>query len=68
MKKNFTEKAIREKKIKDDVPDQHSILVFINEMAERPKLTSRRKPIPGTFIGAVSLRVCIHFITPFAHK
>lgn len=45
---------MRSGKIKDDIVDEHSLLLFIEYSAEHPKRNRRGEDLPGTFIGAVS--------------
>ncbi|KAJ7629821.1 hypothetical protein B0H17DRAFT_1164275 [Mycena rosella] len=52
----FTLKTIQAKKIPDAIVDEHSLLMYINFCAERPKRTRKGVDIPGTFIGASHLK------------
>jgi hypothetical protein len=51
--KEYTGKALKAGKITDHIVDEHSLLLYINFCAERPKRTRKGADIPGTFIGAV---------------
>ena len=51
----FIAGALAKKQIKDDIVDEHLLLLYIKYSAERPKRTRRGDDIPGTFLGAVSL-------------
>ncbi|KAJ7493956.1 hypothetical protein FB451DRAFT_1491519 [Mycena latifolia] len=48
--------TIRQKKIKDGIVDEHSLLLYIIFSAEREKRTRRGQPIPGTRLGASQLK------------
>ncbi|KAJ7926482.1 hypothetical protein B0H13DRAFT_1599594 [Mycena leptocephala] len=52
----FTAKTLKTKKITDNIVDEHSLLLYINFCAERPKRTRKGADIPGTFIGASHLK------------
>jgi hypothetical protein len=41
--------------IRDDIVDEHSLILFINWCGERPQLNRKFEYIPGTRIGAVRL-------------
>jgi hypothetical protein len=41
--------------IRDDIVDEHSLILFINWCGERPQLNRKFQYIPGTRIGAVSV-------------
>lgn len=51
----FTELAMAEGKIQDDLVDQHFISEFLMYSAKRPKMTTKRVPLPGTRVGSVSV-------------
>ena len=50
----FVEKYRKNGSIKDGIVDEHSLLLFIQFSAERPKRNRRGVDISGTFLGAVS--------------
>ncbi|KAJ9104195.1 hypothetical protein QFC20_004633 [Naganishia adeliensis] len=52
----FTELALAERKIQDDLVDQHFISEFLMYSSKRPKMTTRGIPIPGTRVGSQQLR------------
>ncbi|KAJ7756996.1 hypothetical protein B0H16DRAFT_1314634 [Mycena metata] len=52
----FKAMALQQKRIKDVIVDEHSLLLFIAHNAEREKLNRRGEPIPGTRIGASQLK------------
>ncbi|KAJ7934437.1 hypothetical protein B0H13DRAFT_1591571 [Mycena leptocephala] len=52
----YTGKALKAGKITDHIVDEHSLLLYINFCAERPKRTRKGADIPGTFIGASHLK------------
>jgi hypothetical protein len=41
--------------IRDNIVDEHSLILFINWCGERPQLNRKFQYIPGTRIGAVSV-------------
>ncbi|KAF8130928.1 hypothetical protein K438DRAFT_1643350, partial [Mycena galopus ATCC 62051] len=53
---DFTAMALQRNKIKDNIVDEHALLLFIEHSAEREKLTQRGLPIPGTRLGASQLK------------
>lgn len=55
----FKTLALKQKKIKDGVVDEHALLLFIEHNAEREKLSRRGECIPNTRLGAVSFPVYI---------
>ncbi|KAJ7821253.1 hypothetical protein B0H13DRAFT_1660479 [Mycena leptocephala] len=52
----YTGKALKAGKITDHIVNEHSLLLYINFCAERPKRTRKGADIPGTFIGASHLK------------
>ncbi|KAJ6450568.1 hypothetical protein C8R47DRAFT_1189292 [Mycena vitilis] len=42
--------------VRDDIVDQHSLLLFIKYSAERPKMTSKGVDIPNTLLGASQIK------------
>ncbi|KAH9939892.1 hypothetical protein B0H21DRAFT_812429 [Amylocystis lapponica] len=52
----FLAEAKRKGQVKDDIVDEHSLLVYINHLAERPKRNRRGEPIVGTRIGASQIK------------
>ncbi|TFK72355.1 hypothetical protein BDN72DRAFT_894862 [Pluteus cervinus] len=52
----FVQQARQKRELADDIVDEHSLLLYINYSAERPKRTRQRVDIPGTFIGASQLK------------
>ncbi|KAJ7084783.1 hypothetical protein B0H15DRAFT_380554 [Mycena belliarum] len=52
----FVAKARKSKEIPDEIVDEHSLLLYINFCAERPKRTRKGQDIVGTFIGASHLK------------
>lgn len=52
----FVEMYQKNGKIKDDIVDEHSMLLFLDYSASRPKKTTRGIEIPGTFIGAAQIK------------
>ncbi|KAJ7210917.1 hypothetical protein GGX14DRAFT_394536 [Mycena pura] len=42
--------------VRDDIVDQHSLLLFIKYSAERPKMTSNGTEIPNTRLGASQIK------------
>ncbi|KAJ7824389.1 hypothetical protein B0H14DRAFT_3874888 [Mycena olivaceomarginata] len=53
---DFTAMALQRNKIKDNIVDEHALLLFTEHSAEREKLTQRGLPIPGTRLGASQLK------------
>ncbi|KAJ7936473.1 hypothetical protein B0H13DRAFT_1946706 [Mycena leptocephala] len=49
-------KTLKARKITDNIVDEHSLLLYINFCAERPKRTRKGADIPGTFIGVSHLK------------
>jgi hypothetical protein len=43
-------------RVRDDIVDEHSLLRFIAWSGDRPKLNRRGEYIPGTRVGAVSVK------------
>ncbi|KAJ7679310.1 hypothetical protein DFH06DRAFT_974792 [Mycena polygramma] len=56
MWNEFTGKALKAGKIEDHTVDEHSLLLYINFCAERPKRTPKGIEKPGTFLGASQLK------------
>ncbi|KAJ7604786.1 hypothetical protein DFH06DRAFT_1275671 [Mycena polygramma] len=44
------------KEVRDEIVDQHSLLLFIKYSAERPKMTSKGVEIPNTKLGASQIK------------
>ena len=55
----FMNSAITEGKLKDDIIDEHALLLFLEYLGERPKFNKRGEVISGTRIGAVMIFVSI---------
>ncbi|KAJ7286609.1 hypothetical protein C8J57DRAFT_1216765 [Mycena rebaudengoi] len=53
---DFRDKALANGEIEDDIVDEHSMLLYIQYSAERPKRTRKGVDIPGTFVGASQLK------------
>ena len=58
----FIEDAKRQKQVKDDMVDEHSLLLYIKHSALHPKRDRKGNPIPGTLVGAVSFFVLYVFL------
>ncbi|PPQ75836.1 hypothetical protein CVT26_001130 [Gymnopilus dilepis] len=54
--KEFCTKALANGQIKDEIIDEHHLLLYIRFCSERPKRTKKGVDIPGTFIGASHIK------------
>ncbi|KAF8530712.1 hypothetical protein JB92DRAFT_3106142 [Gautieria morchelliformis] len=52
----FCERAHSHGKIRDCIVDEHSLLLFIDWCATRPKRNRKGEELPGTFIGASQIK------------
>ena len=60
-------------KLKDEIVDEHALLLFLEYLGEWPKFNRRGEAIPGTRIGPVSITCDIcseatNFEPPVANK
>lgn len=50
----FVKDSLEKGEIRDDIIDEHHLLLYLRYSSERPKRTRKGEDIPGTFLGAVS--------------